>query len=802
MLFSFEHFELDLDRVELRVDGQPQPVEPQVFDVLAYLVRHRDRMVPKAELLDEVWHSRFVSESALSSRIKSARRALGDDGRSQRLIRTVHGRGYQFVGDIHAAPAPSGTSSSSVSMPRPATPTVGRERDIAEVSSLLDRKQLVTLLGPGGVGKTRLAVVVALRKNADTGTETCFVDLTKVREPELVLELIARELGINTTAAGTTQQSLDEVLRGRSLLLVLDNFEHVVDAAETVTETMRSAPQVQLLVTSRARLRVAGEQVFDVAPLSVDDGAGPADAVTLFVQAATALDPSFRLEPNASDVAAICRMVDGLPLGIELAAGQVRTLPPSLLRARLSVALGSGASGLRGAPQRQQTIPATIDWSLQLLGWAEQRLFQRLGVFAGPVPLEAIEVVCRDADSDVVQALAHLVDQSLVRRVAGARGSPRFALLELLRERARELLAGDEDEAAMVARRHADYFATYVEDLEEHRWTDAASSFVDSIVGLLPDIRAGRAWAHDNGEVALATRITASLGAFWHREGHHVEGRRWVADALANRDELDDPRLDARLRITAGFIEWPNGGAAARRHWEPAVEGFRSIRHHRYLAFSLELVSATYIGDRDSYLLALRLSDEAIELARQVGELPLIASALNRRGELMRVHGDDEGALAAYQEGKAFATAAGDEGHVGIFLNNLTYLADHRGDYEEARRLGCEAVRLAWSLGRRMQSAAALVALAGPELGLGRQERAARLLGAGDEALRAVGVLLHHGDRSEHDRIEAGLRHALGDTEFDMLSAEGANLSLVQAVDLALSAPDPGIVEEPAVPGH
>jgi len=801
MLFAFDKFELDLDRVELRLDGQPQPVEPQVFDVLAFLVRHRDRMVTKAELFDEVWHSRFVSESALTSRIKDARRAIGDDGRAQRLIRTVHGRGYQFVGDVRTrADEPAAPSAPAASLPRPATPTVGRDRDIADVSSLLDRQQLVTLLGPGGVGKTRLALEVALRRNADTGIETCFVDLTTVDRPELVTEVVARSLGIGSAATSTSAQVMEEALRGRSLLVVLDNFEHVVAAASVVADIARDAPGVRLLVTSRARLRIPGEQVFDVSPLTVGDDTGPADAVTLFAQAATAIDPAFQLGPNLSEVTAICRMVDGLPLAIELAAGHVRTLPPSLLRARLGVALGTAAGGPRDMPRRQQTVPATIDWSLRLLGDAEQRLFARLGVFAGRVPLDAIEVVCGDGATDVVPALTQLVDQSLVRRVTGPGGEPRFTLLELLRERARELLAEDESDAARVARRHAEFVTTYVEDLEERRWTDAARRFVDLVTDLLPDIRAGRSWAQHNGEAELATRITACLGAFWHREGHHVEACQWVADALPGCDELGNPLLAARLRITAGFVEWPNGGAQARQHWEPAAEALRSIGHDRYLAFALELISATYIGDPDNYELALRLSDEAVALARQVGELPLIASALNRRGELMRVHGDDDGALTAYQEGKAFATLAGDEGHVGIFLNNLTYLADHRGDHREAHRLGREAVRVSWSLRRRMQTAAALIALAGAELGLGRHAMAARLLGAGDADLRAHGVRLHHGDRSEHDRIADGLHQVLEDT-FAAMYAEGAELPLAQAVELALAAPDPHASREGTAPG-
>jgi predicted ATPase/DNA-binding winged helix-turn-helix (wHTH) protein len=790
-VFGFERCELDLGRVELRVGGQPRAVEPQVFDVLALLVRQRHRLVPKEELLDEVWHTRFVTESALSSRIKSARRAIGDDGRAQRLIRTVHGRGYQFVGEVReVAPDAPAATARATPVPRPATPTVGRDRDIDAVVALLDRSRIVTLLGPGGVGKTRLAVEAVLARDAAAPVECCFVDLTKVRAAELVPHLVVRELGIRGDAGSDAVAVIEEALRGRPFLLVLDNFEHVVEAAEFVADVVRAAPGLHVLVTSRARLRLVGEHVFDVSPLSVDARDGLGDAVALFAQAATAVDGTFRLEPNLADVVSICRTVDGLPLAIELAAGHVRTLPPSLLRTRLGARLGSPGAAARDAPARQQTVPATIDWSLQLLGSPEQRLFTRLGVFSGPVPLEAVEAVCGDHRLEVVEALSRLVDQSLVRRVPGRGGEARFVLLELLRERARELLVAADAGAVAgaVARRHADWVAAWVEDMEDRRWTDAVGWWVDALTELMSEIRAAHTWACEHGETEISTRIAAAMGNFWHRQGGQDEGRHWVGEALAAASDRDD-LVGGRLHLSAGFVEWSRSQEVPRRHWEAAGETFRRLGHDRYVAYALNLTAASYLGHHAHYDQALALSAEAIALARQVGELPLVVAALNGRGELARVHGDDDLARAAYEEARELATGMGDDQHLAMLYGCLSFLADHAGDHAEARDLAVEALRLCWSAGRRTTAAQSLVQVAGPDLGLGHAARAAVLLGAAEEALQVLGGHIAQGDAPERDRLVGNLRVALGQEELDRLYAEGARLSLEAAVDLAMTPP-------------
>jgi predicted ATPase/DNA-binding winged helix-turn-helix (wHTH) protein len=791
MRYVFDGGTLDTDAVQLVVRGRPTPVEPQVFDVLVALLERRDRVVTKNELLDAVWQHRFVTDSALSSRIKTARQAIGDDGRAQRLIRTVHGRGYQFVGDVRVDDSPAtGPGERAAPLPTVPTPTIGRDGDVDRVEQLLKSAAIVSLVGPGGVGKTRLALEVARRASGDV----CMVDLTKVRDDELVPGLVVRELGIHTPPDTPPSKVLAEALRDRELLLVLDNFEHVLDAAALAVDLVACSDRVRVLATSRARLRIKGEHVYDVAPLSVDD-----DAVALFAQVARATDPSFDLDANFADVVAMCRAVDGIPLAIELAAGHVRTLPPPLLRTRLGARLASPAAATRDAPERQQTITATVDWSLQLLGQEERLLFARLGIFSGPFPFAAVEKGCTFGDmGDTVDALTRLVDHSLVRRVGGASREPRFALLELLRERARVLLdeRGEHDD---VADQHAEFIAMYLEDVERRRWTELSDHWMEVITETLVEIRAAFAWAVERNNRRLAARIAGNLGAYWHREGHHVEGRSWIAYAFADVRDLDAHTV-AMLDLSAGYLEWPRDLDAARRHWAGAVSAFRALSDERYAAFALALQSATYIGDAARYDHGIRLSDDAVALALRVGDGPLIAQALCVKGELARVEGHDDLAREVYERGVDAATECGDSAMLSMLLANLSYLADHRGDYDEARRLGRDALRLCWSLGYRTVAAWLLSELAGPELGFGRADRGAILVGAADEAMRVVGVPRHPGDRNEHERVVAGLRRALGDDELDRLRGEGARLPLDAAVALALSEPEDGRAQPAMVP--
>jgi len=789
------------DLYEPWADAERERLRVSYLDLLRSAGRWAELVA--AEPLDEEAHLRLVQQHLESGNRNGALRQLDAMARLWRdelgvdpgpAARALHARASSMP-SVEPASLAHGTGASRV--PRPATPTVGRDRDVAEVVSLLDDHRLVTLLGIGGVGKTRLAAEVAHVWAEATSQRTCYVDLTKITDPGMVAGLTVSELGVRSGDNANVVQMLEEALQRQSLLLVLDNFEHVVEAADLVSRMLQWSADIRVLVTSRARLRVAGERVHEVHPLALSaDGSGAlADAVALFDQVATAVDPHFELARHLDDVAAICRAVDGLPLAIEIAGGHLRTLSPSLLRERLTGRLGSSAGAGRHLPDRQQTIPATIDWSLQLLAPAEQRLFALFSVFQGAVPLEAVEAVW--TDGDVVDPLSVLVDHSLVRRTTGYRGEPRFGMLALVREHAARLADGDR-EAARAA--HAAYFSSYLDDLYERRWTDATDRWLDDISEMLQEVRAAHTWAALSGDVPLTARITAALGAYWFLEGHHAEGLRWIDEMLAVEQQLD-PYVCARIHLAAGFMAFPSSRPEARGHWERATGLFRELGETRLVAYGLAVTSATYIGDGEQIGLAMRMNDEALALGRGVGSPALVAQVLNIRGELTRVAGRDELAREAYEEGLQISGDLHDEMYVSVFLSNLSYLADHRGDHEEARRLTHQALRICWSQGRRLMAAWTVSQLAGPELALGRPEVGALLIGAGDEALRVLGARRHPGDVPEHDRAVAALKESLGEERFEELRAEGAGLTLDQVLARVLDGYD-RVLEPTREPVH
>lgn len=358
-------------------------------------------------------------------------------------------------------------------------------------------------------------------------------------------------------------------------------------------------------------------------------------------------------------------------------------------------------------------------------------------------------------------------------------------MLSLVRQHAAGLLDSD---SAVEA--HAEYVASYVEDLYARRWTDAADRWLDDITELLQEVRAAHDWAARGNHLPLTARITAALGAYWFLEGHHAEGLRWVDEMLARESDLD-PAVAARIRLAAGFLAFPRSQPEARVHWERSTELFRSLEEEKLLAYSLAVVSATYLSSLDEHAVAMEINDEALTLARRVGGPALIAQVLNIRGELTRVAGHDDLAKAAYEEGLQISCDLDDEMYVSVFLSNLSYLADHRGEYAEARRLTHQALRISWSIGRRLMAAWTISQLAGPEHGLGRSELGAVLIGAGDEALRVLGARRHPGDLPEHALVVARIQAALGDEAFDRLHAEGAAMSLDQALALALEEGEP-----------
>lgn len=472
VVIAFEGFEIDLDRVELRRDGERVALEPQVFDVLAYLASHADRVVPKTELLDEVWGSRFVSESALTSRIKSARQALGDDGRTQRYIRTAHGRGYRFVADVTSTdrddlPVEGGAGRGNLPVDR--TPLFGRDADIDTVAGALDGNRLVSLLGIGGTGKTRLAVATARSVADEFPGGTWFVDLVPLSDARSIEIALAEAVGLGVGGDRGVTDQLATLLADRDALVVFDNAEHVAaDAAAVLDTLLERTAAPKFLVTSRLPIGLPDERRLAIEPLAVGDSTGTDDgetppAVALLLAAAERFGaPLDGIDP--ADARRICRHLDGLPLAIELAAAQLRHLDAAALAERLDRRFEVLADTVRPGRERHASLQAVLADTWEILDTPERALLEQLAAFPAMFALDdLVELAATDSAAvprEVERALGGLVDRSLVVREAGR--TSRYRLLETVKLFTRQQC--DAERTSEVDDRHAAWCLAMVDD--------------------------------------------------------------------------------------------------------------------------------------------------------------------------------------------------------------------------------------------------------------------------------------------------------------------------------------------------
>ena len=785
----FGDVELDLAAMTIRVDDEAVHVEPQVFDVLAFLARHRDRVVSKNELLDNVWGDRFVSESALTSRIKTARRAIGDDGRAQRMIRTVHGRGYQFVAEVVDTTGVASPAVRIASRPAPAGADdfVGRDVELDALLDALDVAGIVTVVGPGGVGKTRL-VTEAARAWEDDDRSVHVVELDSIVSHTQVASQICDVLGVRSQADVDLIALAAQELRGSNSLLVLDNFEHVDAAATEIDELRERVSDLHICVTSRERLRLSGEQVIALGPLDASPELGPkAPAVVLFEARARRLDRSFTVDDtNVGLVSEICRLVDGLPLGLDLAAAQLQHMPLEYLRTLLEQDATAIAHDLRDRPQRQRSVESLIGWSYEQLAPVARSLLARLSVFRGGIPLSGVRAVGEsDSDLAALQCVAQLVDKSLV--VVETSGSePRYTLLNLIRSYAAACLAAT-PELVPARAAHASWVADVVSTIEAERWDRNVAGWVDDLNREYPNIVAALVFLSEAGDLATLGRIVADTNLWWYRVGRHAEARRWIGLALEAEDALD-PRSLGRVHYVAGLLAFADQDLdTAMAHYRLAVRHSAVAEDWRYLQLARANVAVRAISEPDELPAATAELDAVIAESTERDEQAVLAYALNILGVLMHRTGREDAARDHHQRAVLVNRRIGDPYHEALNHANLGHIEVEAGRPDTALESSKAALRLASRIGWSVLAAWMLAEIASAERMRGEAGEAAILLGASDAFIDAIGA--HRGPaahQSWHELTTAGLREDLGDAEFERLHAVGSALPLKEAIERAL----------------
>lgn len=743
-----------------------------------------------------------------------------------------------------APPLPAAVEQRWLGLPLPPEPLLGRDEAVVALANMLTGgARLVTLTGPGGVGKTRLGLAVARAAAAHFADRlVCFVPLAPLRDHNLVASAIVGALGLREEAGVGPTEVLHAHLADRHQLLLLDNFEHVALAVPLLADLLAACPRLVILTTSRSPLHLRGEQLYAVTPLAtpdpiplpVLDALMRSPAVVLFVRQAQAAVPGFALsESNAAAVAAICRRLDGLPLAIELAAARVRTLAPAALLARLALALPLLTGGARDLPERHQTLRATLDWSHDLLHQGEQAVFRRLAVFAGGCTLEAAAAVCGTGEPLAVELLdwlGALLDQGLVQRTIlpeDAEEEPRFTMLETVREYALERLV-ESGEAETTTRRHAEYYLALGEEAEPHLTSERQVLWLVRLAREHDNMRAALEWSlGEKGESETALRLAAAIWRFWLTRGYAGEGLLWLRRALAAA-----PANGAAVRERAKALAAASALAHSQGDYagsvvltEESLVLWRALEDQAGIAGALGALAMVHKA-RGDHAAAMRLFEEALARWRALGQDLKVAMTLNNLGATAYDQGDFELFEGYVAESLIIKRALGDRQGIGVALFNLGEGARSRGDFAQARELLAESLthfraqrstpRIAHVLhslgivaqgqGDEAASRAALteslsmfralgdrggiaLCLEGWALiasARGANRRAARLFGVADSLRATLGFPVAPVDRADYERAVAGVKARLDRETFAAAWTAAQALPLDDVVDEAL----------------
>jgi predicted ATPase/transcriptional regulator with XRE-family HTH domain len=724
-------------------------------------------------------------------------------------------------------------------LPSPPTALIGREQEVAALCALVRRQslRLLTLSGPAGVGKTRLALQVAAELVGDFAGNVWFVALAPLRDPSLVATTIAQALGVREVGDRPLLASLKVHLQDQRALLLVDNFEHLLSDSALVGELLAACPRLKVLVTSRSVLRVYGEQEFVIPPLNLPERRrrlspeelAEAAALRLFALRAQAVQSNFTIRPeNIQAVVEICQRLDGLPLALELAAARIKLFPPQALLSRLSNRLTLLTGGARDVPVRQQTLRNAIDWSYDLLDAGEQLLFRRLGVFVGGCTLKAAEAVCNadgDLPLDLLDSIAALIDHSLLRQEVGADGEPRFGMLETIREYALDrLIAGGETLA--LYQQYAIYYLALAEAAEPELTGPRQLIWLETLEQEHDNVRAALQWALEHGEVELAARLGGASWRFWYTHGHLSEGRQWLAKILANSNSvatpvrakallgagllasiqndyarsvdlyeeslafyrgLGDKKGSATTLVGLGWVAMEQGDyARATVLFEESLALFQELKEKHGMANALNNLGSVALEQGD-YERAVVLRQEAGALYREIGDQHGIAISLNNLGDMARIQGDHSRAVALLAESLVLFRQVGDQYGTANTLSNLGSAMYNQGDYRQATRYYEECLTLFSALGDGRGIAESLEGMAGAIGAQGQPAAAARLFGAAEGLRATIGVPLTPVNGALYDHMVAFVRTQLDEVACAAAWAAGRAMATEQAIAYALT---------------
>ena len=724
-------------------------------------------------------------------------------------------------------------------LPTQLTSFIGREGLVNDVKDLLNRQdvRLVTLSGPGGTGKTRLALKIAEELLDRYRDGVFFVSLTEVIQPELVASKIAQPLEVRAGGNRPLLENLKSYLQGQQMLIILDNFEHVLSAATMVAELLSAAPELEILVTSRVTLNLRGEHVYQVPPMvtppvkgipSIEDLRG-IESIQLFLDRAQMVRSDFSLsEKNAEDIARICKRLDGLPLAIELASARLNLLSPQDILDRLGDRLKLLKDGARDLPDRQQALRKTIDWSYELLDQPERTLFNRLGIFVGGFDLEAAEAVCNpEAELDVLTGVSLLLNNSLLRQEKAPNGQTRFRMLETIREYALERVEA-QGEMENLSRGYSHYYARKInETMGLKIYSSEATAWLDWIENELDNVEATLEWSQSTPEgLELGPPLIINLTWFWYRRGYFHEGRRWaervlrspaaqegtlgralalqgaallamwqadLTTARARADECVDlwSRMEeehplAMALMSKGIVLLNMGeDAAAHSLLETSQEIFKEVNDPYFYAITLVHLGNVSLGLADPEQ-ALGWLQKAYALSKEIGDGWTISFALNNLGEVARVRGEYELADEYYQKSEALLKEMGDHGDLARLIHSRGYVALHKGNHDEAEESFRKALTMFRRLGNQRGMAECIAGLAGSRVDNGQAIRGAKLLGSAQALMEDAGASWWPADRVEVERIRQALQARLDD-DFSQAWSAGRGLNLEEAVALAMN---------------